>query len=358
MFDLNSTEYASYKSQVKALRATTTTINPETAVAGRSKDDVPDHVNIDQFGTVHRGYYQDDEDDNTEDSDSEYRREAKERNLKNMKNRMVCNYKDSDSGSSDPEDQPKYEGSRYNQENFPGHAGSQKEAMSDSGPGGSGKKRRRSRWGDEAAQEKPAKSSKMDRSNPDLIKLAVSSFGSVDLDEEQWSKVEYQFRIKQVYDEMLAKREEIDRLAKSGRFKYDYDSDEDLDGGTWEHKLRQAEMQATKTWAETATSVNSGRHHIGDFLPPEELKKFMEQCDKKKKGDETPATDYQDKKLTEENKGFQMLQKLGWKDGEGLGASKSGIVNPINKLSDRWILENEGGTLLTLFIFQVCSARV
>lgn len=79
--------------------------------------------------------------------------------------------------------------------------------------------------------------------------------------------------------------------------------------------------------------MSNGRHHIGDYLPPDELKKFMEQHDKKKRkdGDEEPATDYQDKKLTEDNKGFQMLQKLGWKDGEGLGASGSGIVNPINK---------------------------
>lgn len=28
--------------------------------------------------------------------------------------------------------------------------------------------------------------------------------------------------------------------------KYEYDSDEDTEGGTWEHKIRSAEMQATK----------------------------------------------------------------------------------------------------------------
>lgn len=31
-----------------------------------------------------------------------------------------------------------------------------------------------------------------------------------------------------------------------GKNKYEYDSDEDTEGGTWEHKLRTAEMQATK----------------------------------------------------------------------------------------------------------------
>ena len=47
--------------------------------------------------------------------------------------------------------------------------------------------------------------------------------------------------------------------------------------GTWEHKARIAEM--TKTAAEAAKQTAAleveGKHHIGDFLPPEELSKFM-----------------------------------------------------------------------------------
>jgi splicing factor 4 len=46
-------------------------------------------------------------------------------------------------------------------------------------------------------------------------------------------------------------------------------------GGTWEHKARKAEMEKTANEAMKLTEMAQGRHHIGDFLPPEELTKFM-----------------------------------------------------------------------------------
>ena len=47
--------------------------------------------------------------------------------------------------------------------------------------------------------------------------------------------------------------------------------------GTWEHKARIAEMAKTAAEAakQTAALEVEGKHHIGDFLPPEELSKFM-----------------------------------------------------------------------------------
>jgi len=33
---------------------------------------------------------------------------------------------------------------------------------------------------------------------------------------------------------------------QQNKHQYEYDSDEDTEGGTWEHKLRSAEMEATK----------------------------------------------------------------------------------------------------------------
>lgn len=75
---------------------------------------------------------------------------------------------------------------------------------------------------------------------------------------------------------MLKKRQELEKLQAAGKHKYAYDSDEDTEGGTWEHKLRTQEMVATQLWADELTERAKGKHHIGDFLPPDELERFME----------------------------------------------------------------------------------
>lgn len=35
-------------------------------------------------------------------------------------------------------------------------------------------------------------------------------------------------------------------------------------------------MEKTRRWADDLTQKAKGKHHIGDFLPPDELAKFME----------------------------------------------------------------------------------
>ena len=42
-------------------------------------------------------------------------------------------------------------------------------------------------------------------------------------------------------------------------------------------------------------------------------------------------SEYQDNKLTQNNVGFKMLQKMGWSEGAGLGQGGSGITAPIGK---------------------------
>lgn len=130
---------------------------------------------------------------------------------------------------------------------------------------------------------------------------------------------------------MMRKRQEVERLQLAGRNKYEYDSDEETDGGTWEHKLREKEMVATQQWANELTRQSEGKHHIGDFLPPEELKKFMEKSSAVKDGHQPSLSDYKEFKLKEDNIGFKMLQKLGWSEGQGLGSNSTGIVEPVNK---------------------------
>ena len=49
-----------------------------------------------------------------------------------------------------------------------------------------------------------------------------------------------------------------------------------------------------------------GKHHIGDFLPPDELKKFLEKHKALKEGREIDESDYAEFKLTAENVGFQV----------------------------------------------------
>lgn len=50
-----------------------------------------------------------------------------------------------------------------------------------------------------------------------------------------------------------------------------------------------------------------------------------------KEGREPDYSDYKEFKLTCENMGYQMLVKLGWKEGTGLGAQEQGITKPVNK---------------------------
>lgn len=77
--------------------------------------------------------------------------------------------------------------------------------------------------------------------------------------------------------------------------------------------------------------MGQGKHHLGDFLPPDELQKFMEKYEALRDGRTPDLSDYKEFKLTENNIGYQMLTKLGWTEGQGLGPNESGITAPVNK---------------------------
>ncbi|CAL4106177.1 unnamed protein product, partial [Meganyctiphanes norvegica] len=77
---------------------------------------------------------------------------------------------------------------------------------------------------------------KMTRNNPAIIAYAQRVFGSLDLSESQWKQCEEQMKMNVVFQLLQEKKRETDRLEQAGKVKYEYDSDEDTEGGTWEHK--------------------------------------------------------------------------------------------------------------------------
>ncbi|XP_066954594.1 uncharacterized protein [Macrobrachium rosenbergii] len=169
------------------------------------------------------------------------------------------------------------------------------------------------------------------RNSPAIYAYAHKVFGSIDLTEAQWKQCEEQMKMNVVFQLLQAKQKEADRLERQGKVKYEYDSDEDTEGGTWEHKRRAKEMAETHSKAQELTQNAEGKHHIGDFLPPDELARFMEKYRAIKEGRDPDLSDYQEHKLTEDNIGYKMLKSMGWTEGMGLGAEGKGITTPVNQ---------------------------
>ena len=92
--------------------------------------------------------------------------------------------------------------------------------------------------------------------------------------------------------------------------------------------------------AKELTQKGKGKHHIGDFLPPEEMKKFFAKV-KAARGesslDDFDFSDYAEHKITEDNIGYKMLQQAGWQEGMGLGSQGQGITAPVNKYAHNFV---------------------
>lgn len=69
-------------------------------------------------------------------------------------------------------------------------------------------------------------------------------------------------------------------------------------------------------------------HHMGDYIPPEELEKFLASCNDA--STQKFAQEAAERaKIQADNVGHKLLSKMGWKEGEGLGSSKSGRADPV-----------------------------
>ncbi|KAF8395874.1 hypothetical protein HHK36_019829 [Tetracentron sinense] len=69
-------------------------------------------------------------------------------------------------------------------------------------------------------------------------------------------------------------------------------------------------------------------HHMGDYIPQEELDKFLSSCNDV--AAQKAAREAAERaKIQADNVGHKLLSKMGWKEGEGLGSSKSGRADPV-----------------------------
>ncbi|KAJ0253553.1 SURP and G-patch domain-containing protein 1-like protein [Hirschfeldia incana] len=77
-------------------------------------------------------------------------------------------------------------------------------------------------------------------------------------------------------------------------------------------------------------STDSGKrgHHMGDYIPPEELDKFLAKCDDVAAVKATKEA-AEKAKIQADNVGHKLLSKMGWKEGEGIGSSRKGMADPI-----------------------------
>ncbi|TKY49561.1 SURP and G-patch domain-containing protein [Spatholobus suberectus] len=77
-----------------------------------------------------------------------------------------------------------------------------------------------------------------------------------------------------------------------------------------------------------ASLLGKKGHHMGDFIPPEELEKFLASCNDA--AAQKAAREAAERaRIQADNVGHKLLSKMGWKEGEGLGGSRKGISDPI-----------------------------
>ncbi|XP_069783971.1 SURP and G-patch domain-containing protein 1 [Narcine bancroftii] len=210
------------------------------------------------------------------------------------------------------------------------------------------KKRKKSRWGPEDDKiELPPPELAYPMQVPGLTTQELKGLGYqkgkpvglvgvTELSDAQKKQIKEQQEMQQMYDMIMKHKQAMQEMQMMWEkaildHRHEYDSDEEIDddAGTWEHRLRHMEMDKTREWAEQLTEMGRGKHFIGDFLPPDELDKFMETFKALKEGREPDYSDYKDFKITVENIGYQMLMKMGWKEGDGLGSEGQGIKAPV-----------------------------
>ena len=98
-------------------------------------------------------------------------------------------------------------------------------------------------------------------------------------------------------------------------------------------KLEDAAKEKRDTRYDRANQMsifNGGSsHHIGHYLPENELNKFNHLINKSRTN---YHHDDNDKKLTHKNRGHALLKRMGWNEGQGLGRNKQGNRIPVSSI--------------------------
>jgi len=113
----------------------------------------------------------------------------------------------------------------------------------------------------------------------------------------------------------------------NGRFKESSSSGSSTSASWSNYTLNETSFDRRKTFAVFKEDGSRG-HHMSDYIPKEELARFLI-----KTGDEAAKKQAEvmvaSTSIKADNVGYKLLQKMGWKEGEGAGTSRSGITAPI-----------------------------
>jgi splicing factor 4 len=82
--------------------------------------------------------------------------------------------------------------------------------------------------------------------------------------------------------------------------------------------------------------------HAQDFIPPEELAKVLAKGGGEAAQAQAAALEAQ-QRIQADNVGHRMLQAMGWREGQGLGANQDGIAAPISAASGPKQATDKGG---------------
>ncbi|KAG6529099.1 SURP and G-patch domain-containing protein 1-like protein [Zingiber officinale] len=95
-----------------------------------------------------------------------------------------------------------------------------------------------------------------------------------------------------------------------------------------EERMRQPKLSKDEMPPPASLQAPKRGHHMGDFIPQEEMEKFMSSCNDA--AVTKAAREASEKaKIQADNIGHKLLSKMGWKEGEGLGSDKRGRANPV-----------------------------